>query len=297
MKLIRKIKIRYNQFKFHPVTKGNELKSLYEYILFNVKNRVFRELKYNWINNLKFIVRKGDAGIVGNIYFGLYEFEESIFLLHLIREEDMFLDVGANLGHYSLLLSGIKKCKSISIEPVPETFQQLLKQIKLNNLESFVEPINVGASNCDGELYFSTDRGTMDRIVDENYKNAVRVPVLSLDSIVLNREPIAIKIDVEGYEMHVLEGGSTILNNDKLKVLILELNQSGEKFGISDDEIYSKVLSLGFKPYSYNVTNRKLIQLQSYNQHKFNTIFVRDQEFVSNRLKNSSSIKVKNKNF
>jgi FkbM family methyltransferase len=279
------------------VTNGNELKSLYDYILFNIKNRVFRELEYNWINNLKFLARKGDAGIVGNIYFGLYEFEESIFLLHLIREEDTFLDVGANLGHYSLLLSGIKNCKSISIEPVPKTFQQLLKQIKLNNLETFIEPINVGASNCDGELYFSTDKGTMDRIVREDYKNSVRVPVLSLDSIVSNREPIAIKIDVEGYEKHVLDGGSTILNKDKLKVLILELNRSGEKFGISDEELYSKVIDLGFTPYSYNVLDRKLVKLQSYNKHKFNTIFVRDEEFISNRLKNSSSVKVKNKNF
>jgi FkbM family methyltransferase len=297
MRIIKKISERYRQFQKHPVTKNKEWQAMYNYISFNIKNRFFAELKYKWIHNLKFIARKGDAGIVGNIYFGVYEFEETIFLLHLMREEDLFLDVGANLGHYSLMLSGIKKCKSITIEPVPTTFQQLLKQIKINNLEHLIEPSNIGISNSDGELYFSTDRGTMDRIVDKNYKNSIRVPVLKLDSLLANATPLAIKIDVEGYEKHVLEGGINTLKKEDIKVLILELNQSGEKFGVSDEEIYAKVISLGFQPYSYDVSDRKLIKLQNYNKQQFNTIFIRDEEFVRDRLKTSTVIKVNNKNF
>ncbi|MGH2665091.1 FkbM family methyltransferase [Flavobacterium sp.] len=297
MKIIRKIKNRYKQFKSHPVTNGDEFKGLYKYIEFNIKNRIFNEIQYKWIGSLKFIARKGDAGIVGNIYFGVYEFEESLFLLHFLQKQDTFLDVGANLGHFSLLLSGIKGCKSIAIEPVPKTYKQLQKQIQLNNLGELISPFNIGVSNFDGKLYFSTDKGTMDRIVNERYKNAVQVPVLSLDSILNEQVPLAIKIDVEGHEKQALEGGMTVLKDDRLKVLILELNGSGEKFGVSDDEIYAEVLQLGFKPFAYDVANRQLIKLKSYNKTQFNTIFIRDEEFVTNRLKKADLITIRGRKF
>ncbi|TGD57165.1 FkbM family methyltransferase [Flavobacterium humi] len=297
MKVIKKIKSRYTQFQSHPVTKGEEWKGLYKYIEFNIKNRIFKETIHNWIGNLKFIARKGDAGIVGNIYFGVYEFEESLFLLHLLQKQDTFLDVGANLGHYSLLLSGTKGCRSITIEPVPKTYRQLLKQIQLNHLEELISPFNIGVSNFDGALYFSTDKGTMDRIVSERYRNAVQVPVLSLDSILTEQVPLAMKIDVEGHEKQALEGGQAILNDERLKVLILEINQSGEKYGVSDDEIYTKVLSFGFKPYAYDVANRQLVKLQSYNKAQFNTIFIRDEEFVTNRLKKADLVTIRGRKF
>ncbi|WP_300565212.1 FkbM family methyltransferase [Flavobacterium sp.] len=298
MRIIKKISERYYQFLNHPVTKNNELKAMYNYVSFNIKNRIFAELKYEWINKLQFIARKGDAGMVGNIYFGLYEFEESIFLLHFLEKNDNFLDVGANLGHYSLLLSGVKKCNSIAIEPVPKTFSQLKKQIDLNDLNTLISAQNVGVSNREDQLFFSNDRGTMNSIVNENYPNSTQVKVLNIDKIVKDSgKPIAMKIDVEGYEKFALEGAMETLQSEELKVVILELNQAGKKYGIEDDEIYELLINLGFKTYSYNFENRGLISLESYNKQKFNTIFVRDTEFVERRLQNAEKIKIRNKFF
>lgn len=297
MKVIRKIKEKYNQFKTHPVTKGKELVGLYHYISFNIKNRLLNEVHYNWIEGLQFVARKGDAGIVGNIYFGLFEFDESIFLLHFIEKEDLFLDVGANVGHYSLLLSGLKKCQSIAIEPVPKHYNQLKKLLHLNHLETLIDARNIGVSNIEGDLYFSTDRSTMDRVVSEKYKNSVSVPVVTIDSLFSDAFPIAIKIDVEGYEKYALEGASTTLQNENVKVIILELNQSGIKYGFNDDVIYESILGYGFKPFSYDEASRKLVKLESYNKHQFNTIFVRDEDFVANRLLKSRKILIRDKTF
>ena len=44
------------------------------------------------------MARKGMTGASGNIYFGLHEFEEMGFLLHFLREEDLFIDIGAYIG-------------------------------------------------------------------------------------------------------------------------------------------------------------------------------------------------------
>lgn len=298
MKNIKKrLKQRYKQFKAHPLTKGYELQALWRYIYFHVVIQIKKVMIYHWLGNLKFIAKKGEAGIVGNIYYGLFEFEESIFLIHLLNSQDMFLDVGANVGHYSLLMSGLKQAKSVAIEPVPKTCSLLKEQIKLNNLEHLIDARNIGVSNENGELYFSTDRGTMDRIVDKNYKNAVAVEVQTIDNLLSHTIPLAIKMDVEGYEKYALQGAKKCLSNEHLKVIILELNESGKKYQISDNEVYNLVLSYGFKPYRYLPEQRKLKVLPSYNKEQFNTIFIRDLEFVKNRIKTSKSISINKKRY
>lgn len=298
MKKIKKRLVqRYNQFKKHPVTKGKELSGLFRYINFNIRNRIFSSITYNWIGNLKFIARKGDAGIVGNIYFGLYEFEESIFLLHFLNRNDLFLDIGANVGHYSLLASGINKCKSIAIEPVPKTYDKLILNVELNNLNNIIETKRIGVSNKEEVLLFSTDRGTMDCIVDVNYLNSISVKVCTIDQIVKDKIPTAIKIDVEGYEKFVLEGAKKTLSSNTLKVLIIELNQTGQIYNIKDTEIFEIIKSYGFKPIAYNPELRAIIPLSNYNIHKFNTIFIRDEAFVSNRLINGNKIKIRGRNY
>ncbi|MCL8006550.1 FkbM family methyltransferase [Gelidibacter japonicus] len=298
MNRIRKrLKLRYNQFSSHPLTKGKEYDALLRYVCFHLMIMLKGKMIYKWIGHLKFIGRKGEAGIVGNIYYGLYEFEESIFLLHLLNKNDLFLDVGANVGHYSLIVSGLKQTKSLAIEPVPKTYARLKEHIALNHLEKLIETRNVGVSNENGKLYFSTDRGTMDRIVDSTYENSVLVLVETIDSILADTVPLALKIDVEGYEKFALEGATKLLSNPNFKVIILELNNSGKIYEINDVDIYNIVIDLGFKPYSYNPKNRALKELINYNTHQFNTIFVRDLEFVKSRVISSSPIEICNQYF
>ena len=58
-------------------------------------------------------------GATGNIYAGLHEFADMAFTLHFLRPDDLFLDVGANIGSYTLLASGVCKARTISFEPDP----------------------------------------------------------------------------------------------------------------------------------------------------------------------------------
>ena len=297
MKIIKRISQRTSKFKTHPVTKDDELKALFRYVRFHTLNRFVSDIKYKWVGDLKFTASKGDAGIVGNIYFGLYEFEESIFILHCLREYDLFLDVGANVGHYSLLASGINKCRSIAIEPVPETFIKLKKLVELNGLASKIEIMNIGVADKFGELFFSTDRSTMNRIVKSNYKSAVKVKVSTIDSVITSKCPLIIKIDVEGYEKFVLDGGIATLSNTDLKAIIIEINSSVKYYGIKDADIVDIMTRNGFLPYRYEPSTRCLVKLEDYNKTQFNTIFVRDIDFVTDRLKASPAIKILKKVF
>lgn len=296
-KVEKRLRQRFMLFKVHPVTRGRAWFALFRYIKFHVLASVCKELTYKWIGSLRFSVSKGDAGMVGNIYYGLYEFEESIFLLHVLRSKDVFLDVGANMGHYALLTSGMCLNKSIAVEPVPGTVSKLKKQVALNKLESLIVVKHMGVAEKSGCLWFSTNRGTMDRIVGSSYSNAVSVNVEPIDTLLKDEVPLAIKIDVEGYEWYALQGAKEILENKHLKIVILELNNSSRFYKITDDDVYHMMLDYDFKPYRYEATLRRLILLENYNKDTFNTLFIRDASFVEKRLKSAKPIKIMGRMF
>ena len=297
MNSVRRIKRHYRRLQKHPLTNEETYLALLRYLSLNIKMRFIDEQVVNWMGSLKLYLRKGDAGLVANFYYGLYEYEESLFLLHFLQEDDLFMDVGANLGHFSIVLSGIKKCNSIAIEPVPSTYNQLRRNIELNNLGNRIEAFQLGVGEKKDLLYLSTDRNTMDRIVTSTYKKSVKVPIKTIDEISECNVPVALKIDVEGYELFALKGAERVLSSSNLKVIILELNKSGEKYGIDDDSVYELLLNYGFKPFEYNVKTRKLVSLETYNTHKFNTIFIREITYVEERVANSEKIKIRKMEF
>ena len=75
-KIQKRLKQRFKQFGNHPLTKGHLYEALGRYVYFHFMIQLKEKIIYKWVDNLKFIARKGEAGIVGNIYYGLYEFEE-----------------------------------------------------------------------------------------------------------------------------------------------------------------------------------------------------------------------------
>ncbi len=292
MKLLSRMKLMSGRFKGNPITKDRPIKAMLKYIVFNILCRIKKAVNYTGIGGLKFKISKGDAGLVGNVYFGVYEINESMFAVHLLRESDTFLDVGANLGHYSLLASGLTQAKSITVEPIPSTFAKLMEQIKINDLSTTITALNIGLSDSDSELYFSNDDSDMNCIVTSEYPNAIIVPVSTIDTICKNETVSLMKIDVEGYEKHVINGAKETLSNLALKALIVELNSSGAKYGITDEEVYNQLLSYGFLPYEYKPLTREILLLESFNKKQFNTIFIRDLEFVTQRISASKKYKV-----
>jgi FkbM family methyltransferase len=293
-----RIKRRFNQFKIHPLTKENYYITCIRYLGYNIYLRLFPSLTYRWLSNLKFQVRRGDAGIIGNIYYGLYEYKESIFLLHVLRKEDCFLDVGANVGHFSLLVSGIHSCKTLALEPVPETFNQLKKNIHLNRLNNLVEPLNIGLGSIPTKLYFSIDLGTMNKVVSENHQSKVKVEVSTLDKFIEFRQiPFAMKIDAEGYEKFIIEGGKEMLINPELNVVIVELNELSSFYEIDLNDILMLLENAGFKSYDYIPESRNLVPLTSYNKEQFNSIFIKDIDLIKERIKSARKIRVRNHDF
>lgn len=275
-KVYKKIHKRVEDFKEHPLTKNEVSKALYRYISFNVIQTVWpKERIYRWINNLKFYAQIGDAGIVANIYYKLFDYEDSMFLIDHLKKDDLFIDVGANVGHYSLLAAGVCEAEVVAFEPIPLTFSKLNRNINLNDLSDKIKILNIGVGEENSFLYFTTNRTVMNSVAIETDNETVKVEVRKLDDELKQKDPIFLKIDVEGFEYFVLKGATEILKNKNLKYIIIELNDSTLKFGHTNQEVFDLLVSFDFVPIRYDAKNRITRVMESFNEDKFNTIFVK----------------------
>ena len=150
-----------------------------------------------------------------------------------------FIDVGANIGYFSCLMSKLAgpAGKVLAIEPEPQNLKLLDQNLKINNLTNVVvHPCAVGASEGSAMLglYKSSNRGRHS-IVDADAKSQIKVPVRTLDHLAkdfgqnINSWSL-VKIDVEGYEGFVIEGAKETL--PRIETLVMEfspglLNKAG----------------------------------------------------------------------
>lgn len=278
----------------HPLAKKHLLTAYLRFFSWQLKCRISPKLTpYLFLHGIYFFAKKGLNGITGNIYTGLHEFNDMGFLLHFLRSTDTFFDIGANVGSYTLLASGVCKSKTIAFEPIPATYQILSKNIGLNKLNSTAHAENKGVSSKNGVLTFTATNDTTNHVIANSVTvlEAIAVPVVTLNDYISN-QPSLMKIDVEGFETEVLNGADQILSNSILKAIIIELNGSGGRYHYDEDLIHEKLINHDFLPYAYDPFTRKLTKLSTYGQ--FNTIYIRDIEFVKNRLEQAENFTIFN---
>ncbi len=284
----------------HPLNRGKRLSAIVRYLRWQVGSRLARgDVVYDWVSGAKFLVRTGETGLTGNIYTGLHEFPEMAFLLHYLRAEDLFIDVGANVGSYTILACSAVGARGVAFEPVPSVYQRLVENIRLNGLEESVQCVNKGVGQRQGEIEFTGDRDTMNHVLasGEPYDHKVTVDVVSLDAALAGEVPSLIKIDVEGYETPVLEGAQQLLAAESLNAVIMELNGSGRRYGFDEASILDLMGEYGFGTYAYEPFARKLINLEGKNVNSGNTLFLRDESFVRDRLATAPKVCINGRQF
>jgi len=104
-----------------------------------IASHIQDEVIVHWIGGTRLAARRGMTGLTGNIYAGLHEFADMAFVLHFLRPCDLFVDVGANVGSYTILASGVVRCHTVAFEPDPLTAAALERNINLNQIADLVE--------------------------------------------------------------------------------------------------------------------------------------------------------------
>lgn len=245
------------------------------------KNR-YKQMDVEWVNGSKLHIAQGRPSATGNYYLGLLEYESMAFWMHYLRSGDFFVDIGANVGVYSVC-GGILGSAGIAIEPATDTSEILRWNLNINNL-SQVEVLQAGVSDKREELRFSKGNDSTNHILpDDEVGEYEKILVQPLDEILQDKIEISgIKLDVEGGEEAVIKGADNCLRNKKLNFIICEV--------FSDEELCSMIKSYGFDMYSYNPIERTLERTLKAGIN--NSIFIKDIDLARERVKTAEKVTV-----
>jgi len=172
-----------------------------------------------------------------------------------IEMEEVFIDLGAGIGKYSIIIGNMmgNKGKVIAIEPEPKNFKILKKNIELNSLTNVI-PINLACSKNEEKHFFYLDnKGVQGHSLIKRTKIKKIIKTKRLDNVLKDlkiKKVDLMKIDVEGAEADVLEGARATLRKNHPKII----------FEAWDENYLDKVKKI-LKAFNYKI---KQIAEQNY---------------------------------
>ena len=231
----------------------------------------FKTLLQKLFPNRLFLIHMSGTNCKAFVKTGSSYEDEIITELFTPQENEVVVDVGAHVGKYTLKAGNLigSKGKIISLEPNPETYKILVKNIKLNKINAI--SLQLAVSNKKGKVkfYLADYRGKDSIIKDGSELGNLEVETDTLDNILhsLGLQKVDwIKIDVQGAEVWVLEGvQDTIKNSENLR-LVVEIHE--EKYGKPIKEMLKR-LNFNYKiyprpnhPTNYHLIASKKLQKQ-----------------------------------
>lgn len=182
------------------------------------------------------------------------DWNEMLAWRKLVQPGDLFIDVGANVGAYTLWIADLG-ARPVAIEPDPTARALLSENLALNGYSVEVLAVALAAepgimrltSGLDGANHLVTSgKGPFGSANDQFPSQDVRVE--TLDRILGNRMAAGVKIDVEGAELLVLEGARQALQQRRIACLQLEWNaMSGHVLGHTRQSTAEFLTSLGYE--------------------------------------------------
>ena len=187
------------------------------------------------------------------IFLGIYEHAPTRIVSEYLRPEMTVVDVGANVGYYTLLaLSRIgPRGRVIAVEPAERPRQRLLAAVDgMTNVT--VIPCAVGAERGSGVLYLNRDADNdTPTMVSGHGGIAAAVEIETLDACLaaLGVQNVdLLKLDVEGWEPRVLTGAQSLLARRRIRAILCELNDYWLRaVGTSAEAVHRQILALGFE--------------------------------------------------
>jgi len=171
---------------------------------------------------------------------------EANFFRNYLRPGNVVIDVGANIGFYTLVCAVlVGNCGRVyAFEPHPRIFRYLKGNIALNKCKN-ISAYNVALGNRAGTFTFSDEKqDDMNFVVQNN--SGIKIRMVKLDELAITNDCIAmLKIDVEGYEKFVVEGGMETLR--RVQCIFFESwKEHFGKFGYETRDLFKVIFEQGF---------------------------------------------------
>lgn len=236
----------------HPANRGRRVGAVLRTVAFHVRGRAFgRRTLVTLGRSSRIWAEVGSPSSSSVIYGNLPDWEAMWAWARLLKPGDLFLDVGANVGVYTLWAAELG-ARVISVEPDPDAFGRLVENVSLNNYS--VSARNIALASEAGIGRLTTGLRVENHLTAGDVGRVVEVA--TLDSVLGGATAMA-KIDVEGAELQVLHGARRALHEGRIKALQLEWNMcSAKNFGVERSTIADLLKSYGFKLFRPNGEGR-----------------------------------------
>jgi len=199
---------------------------------------------------------------------GYWEPFETSILISSLREGYSFLDVGANIGYFTILAARLvgPSGSVYSFEPEPVNFRLMSKSLSQNKLSNQVKAMRIALSNRDSEekLYLSADNyGDHQLYPDKKDKKSILVTLRHGSRLLLNdiTRLHFIKVDTQGSEYEVLDGlMPMLLSLTSLPRMLIELTPYSLRTASSSGEaLINLIRELGAKLWIVDHVNHELV--------------------------------------
>ena len=239
------------------------------------------------------VLNQKDPVVSGAIAFGVYEKAETAFFCSVCRPGMTFIDIGANIGYYSALASRRigPSGQIVALEPDPESFRYL-KQNIVANLAPTVFCIQKAAAAESGTLRLYVNRENRgdnrlypNDLCDSSYQVEVSTVDAMLEDCGVERVDL-VKMDVQGFEGHVLSGMKQTIQRSNSLILLTEFWPFGlRSAGTSPEDLLVELEQPGLRLYELtdkgrlaSLTNKKAFIDRHPGRQYANIVAVRGTE-------------------
>jgi len=280
--MIGALKTLHRSFARHPLTRDAPVAAWARFARWQIESRVRPVVRHRWVGGADLIVENGMNGATGNIYLGLHEFEDMAFTLHYLRPGDLFLDLGANVGTYTVLASRVRGARSFAFEPDPDSAAKFARNVAANDIGDLVTLHQCALGEADGEAAFSLGLGTGNQLVQADGAATRRVALRRLDGVLGDENPDMMKIDVEGGESGAIRGAAATLAKPSLNAILIETVEPDTERALA---------AAGFRRVYYAPKTRAITDTPSEDVTG-NWLYVRDVDAASRRVRAAPAFEI-----
>ncbi|MGK7876202.1 MAG: FkbM family methyltransferase [Xenococcaceae cyanobacterium] len=280
----------------HPNCRKRKIKSIVKFLAWQFYKRLtHRYLDFKLTPDVKIRCYPDSKSASAALYCGLYDYDEMNFLLRYLRPADSFLDLGANVGVYTLLAASKINAGTIySFEALPKNYQRLVENLKINSFEQ-VKPYSLAISDRSGTITFEiADGDSTARITTTEVATAITVPTDTLDHLLQNQLIANLtlgKIDIEGAELLALKGATWLLENQRPRVWIIELLDADNELEYEPKEVVDFLNGYEYNLYWYDAYDNQLQSISLDQKSGNNLLAIADEsvKFVRDRLSSAAA--------
>jgi FkbM family methyltransferase len=272
----------------HPLNRSNRAGSLARFFGWQVYKRLTgRAVTISVLNGFRLRVYPDNRMASAVLYTRLPEYDDMLFVARFLRGNDVFVDIGANVGSYSVIaLAAAPDTRVVAFEPHPNTFDRLSENIELNGAAARARLRNCAVGDRQGTISFTMGEDAKNHIAtDRDTLSVITVPLTTLDEELRGEGEVAIvKMDVEGAEALVLKGADGFIRESPPLAWIVELIDVGRRYGIENEDVVGMLGSYGYRPYEYRADEHELVAFDRGRASGNNAVFVADIARVRRRL-------------